>query len=565
MVENRLDTRLKNICANKINQEGKIDIYKEFDEVANSIGLSLKSAGGKITFIGADPIVNSTIALGSGSAIALMLKATAASEIWKERGGDDQDLSVELSKSLCRLSMAYKMLETVNNYCPDNPDTNLYGTVMNFRTKDGRYVIPMNNNPKLRDRMQDLLGCRNSLTSVASSIIRWDSDRLEKAATDQGLIMGKVRSLEEFMNEPVYREYMKTIPLIEIEKIGDSEPEPLSVGAKTPLEGIRALGMGHVMAGAGIGRSLSCYGADVLNIWRLNEYEYDNNYISASMGMRSSRIDYKSDKGLRQVKDLLKSADIFFANRRGALMEELEMTAEDCAKIRPGIIYCNTSFAGDRGPWKDRIGYDQVAGAVTGMTVFEGDMNHPQLPVVNVVNDNIVGWLAAAGVIKALELRSKFGGSYRVHVSLCRASLWLMSMGIFDKTYAASVSGTPGLHEQHDPDTFEAYTPMGLYQGYTDQVKMSSLKESYRTILVPRGSSFPVWLENGVEPKWHPENMRENVHEIDARFYQNKIYEYYDQMNPLIFKLLKILPSKKAPKQTVQQREMEELKRNARV
>ena len=44
------------------------------------------------------------------------------------------------------------------------------------------------------------------------------------------------------------------------------------------------------------------------------------------------------------------------------------------------------------------------------------------------------------------------------------------------------------------PDLFTAETPLGLYQGITEQVVMSRTPGSFRTVLVPRGSSKLEWL-----------------------------------------------------------------------
>lgn len=525
-----LDERLRKSCTETISEDGKINIYDEFEKVANSIGMSATDAGGKITFNGADPIVDSTIALGTGASIGLMLKSLAATNIWRMRGGDGQNMEIDIAKSISRLSALYKMMEEVNGYCPDNPDIMMGALMMLFRTKDGKFVCPDCNMPKLRDKLQKLIGCNNNLESVAQAILKWDSTELEEKANELGLVMGKVRSLAEFMEEPVYKEYLSKLPLIEIEKIGESDPEPFTMNPATPLEGIKALGMGHIIAGAGLGRALACHGAEVLNVWKPNEFEFDTTYMSADVGMRSCRINYKTDKGNRQVKNLLKDADIFFANRRFKLMEEIGMTAEECAKIRPGIIYCNTSFAGDGGPWRDRPGYDQVAGAVTGMAVFDGSEDEPYLPCINVVNDFIVGWLAAAGVMEALTRRAKEGGSYRVHVSLCRASLWLMSLGIFDKEFASKVAGTPGIHEDKMPELFTAKTPIGIYQGYTDQVKMSVLKEEYNPVMVPRGSCAPMWLIDGKEPEWYPEDPLSNIEVLPLKQIQQSIYNGYREL-----------------------------------
>ena len=87
------------------------------------------------------------------------------------------------------------------------------------------------------------------------------------------------------------------------------------------------------------------------------------------------------------------------------------------------------------------------------------------------------------------------GGSYRVVVSLTRTVLWLLSLGIFDKDYAAATAGSTDEHTYVAPDLFTAETPLGTYQGMTDQVVMSRTKESYRTVLAPHGSSKPHWLE----------------------------------------------------------------------
>ncbi|MCX5087552.1 hypothetical protein OOK36_01190 [Streptomyces sp. NBC_00365] len=99
-----------------------------------------------------------------------------------------------------------------------------------------------------------------------------------------------------------------------------------------------------------------------------------------------------------------------------------------------------------------------------------------------------------AGIAEALRRRAVDGGSHRVHVSLSPVALWILSMGIFDQGYAQQVAGTGELHACPDPETFTAETPLGHYQGVTDQVKLSDTPGAYRHILVPRGSGRPEWL-----------------------------------------------------------------------
>jgi crotonobetainyl-CoA:carnitine CoA-transferase CaiB-like acyl-CoA transferase len=106
----------------------------------------------------------------------------------------------------------------------------------------------------------------------------------------------------------------------------------------------------------------------------------------------------------------------------------------------------------------------------------------------------VVGWLGTIGVLEALRRRSVEGGSYRVVVSLTRTVLWLLSMGIFDKAYAQETADTAKEHKYIAPDLFTAETPLGTYQGMTDQVILSRTQGRFQTVLVPRGSSKPEWL-----------------------------------------------------------------------
>jgi crotonobetainyl-CoA:carnitine CoA-transferase CaiB-like acyl-CoA transferase len=147
---------------------------------------------------------------------------------------------------------------------------------------------------------------------------------------------------------------------------------------------------------------------------------------------------------------------------------------------------------GETGPWSNRTGFDEVAGAVTGVFALEGTPNKPRLPSIHVVCDYIVAWLTSVGIMSALRRRAVEGGSYRVVVSLTRVTLWLLSLGIFEKKYAHTTAGSSDEHTYVASDLFTADTPL-VYQGVTEQVVMSRTPGSFRTVLVPRVSSKPEW------------------------------------------------------------------------
>jgi hypothetical protein len=374
----------------------------------------------------------------------------------------------------------------------DNP---FFELPLNFRkTRDGRHVVALNIYARLHTRALNFLRCSDSSESVGNAILQWRAEELEAAAAEAGLVFAMVRSNDEFRREAQYTEVLSKMPLITLEKIGESEPVPFKGGTKSPVEGIRALGLGHVIAGAAIGRDLAYYGADVLNIWRPDDTEVEGFAWDVQVGMRSTILDgSKEDRA--KFDRLLKDADVFFSNRRPGYLERYGFTAEELSQKKPGLIHAKVVLHGEQGPWSNRVGFDEIGAAVSGVFSIEGTPTQPKTPPIIPICDNVVGWLGTIGILAALRRRAVEGGSYRVVVSLTRTVLWLLSMGIFDKEYARATSGSTDEHLYVAPDLFTAETPLGTYQGFTDQVVLARTPGFFRTVLVPRGSSKPEWLE----------------------------------------------------------------------
>ncbi|MEE3850256.1 CoA transferase [Gordonia sp. LSe1-13] len=469
----------------------------ELDDVLAGIGMSADDTGGAVRFVGADPVVPSTLRLGGAAAIALAAKSAAIAKLWQLRGGAGQDISVDLRSAPHRLCPFYdRRWELVNGYpagTPSNP-SNALGFRF-YRTGDDRWMMPLNPYPKIKVGAQKLLGVPDDEQAVSDAIASWKGRELELAGADAGVVMPMLRTVGEVLDEPHFRDVLADMPLIEVTKIADGDPVPMSAAADQPLDGVRALGMGHVIAGAGVGRALALHGADVLNVWRPNELEHDATYVSANVGVRSATLNPYKGEGAQRIRTLMQEADVFYANRRPGYLAGLGLSPDDIASTHRGIVYATASLNGDTGPWSSWVGFDQTAGSLAGMMLLEGGGDSPRLPPILVVNDYIVSWLMAAGIVEALTRRAREGGSYRVHVSLTRAALWIVGMGVFDLDYAHGVAGRGDRHRYLDPEVFTAETPLGQYQGVTDQVHMSGTPGRYRCVLVPRGSSRPKWLE----------------------------------------------------------------------
>src|SRR5437764_467752 len=133
------------------------------------------------------------------------------------------------------------------------------------------------------------------------------------------------------------------------------EPIPLEVSDNLPLTVVRALGMGHVIAGAGMGRDMALYGAEVLNIWRPRDSEIEAFAWDVQVGMRSTILDDAKEDRAR-FNQLLKDADVFFANKRPGFLRKNGLDAESLCGQQPGLIHAIFPMHDEEGLWADLPG-----------------------------------------------------------------------------------------------------------------------------------------------------------------------------------------------------------------
>ena len=221
------------------------DITAALAQLLAGIGLAPSDSGGDIVFEGADPVVPSPLRLGAAAALALVAKSVAVAALHRTRGGPGQDTAMDLRVAPHRSCPFYdRRWELLNGYpgaAPANPNQ-AFGLSF-YRTRDDRFVMPLNPYPKIKLGAQKLLEVPEDPVAVGAAIARWDGLELEQAGAAAGVVMPLVRTASEFLREPHYFDVLAHSPLVEITKIGESAPEPLSKGAADPLAGIRALGM----------------------------------------------------------------------------------------------------------------------------------------------------------------------------------------------------------------------------------------------------------------------------------------------------------------------------------
>src|SRR6201993_1461650 len=409
----RLTESLKSKLSNPASSPD-FDLHTGTNEVLKYIGLTTADSGGKLTFYGRDPILPSPIRFGTMAAIGLAARSVAVSALWKHATGEGQDISVDVRKALRRFAGFFEgKWETINGRPPSpggyavSPFLKM-GDAFFRETRDGRYVLALDIYPQLLVRTLDFLGCSPSTKSINDAIRKWNAVELEDAAAAEGLVLAMVRTNEEFRREPQYTDVLSKMPLITVEKIGESDPVPLKASDNLPLAGVRALGMGHVIAGAGMGRDMALYGADVLNIWRPHDSEVESFFWDVQVGMRSTILD-DSKEDRQKFSQLLKSADVFFANKRPGFLKKHGLDAESLCAQKPGLIHAIVAMHGEEGPWSNRPGFDEIGAAVSPLLPFVRHQTPPPQPppfCFPRAHIFVGGFWAKTGILAALRRRA---------------------------------------------------------------------------------------------------------------------------------------------------------------
>ena len=472
------------------------DLLKVVDGLLEEVGLDRKELGGKVTFAGMDPIRPTVLKVGAAGAAVGAANAIASALIWKARSGESQDIHVDLRKAYTIQSPWQDILANytlVNGVSMMYPETMALGIVL-APTADNRWVLLAPAYPAIQQRMCGLLDCGILPDQIKQATRKWNAEDLEKAGQDAAVPICVVRTPEEYQATEQYKHHAGT-PLINIEKIGDSKPEPFSV-AERPLSGVRALSMVHVVAGPAVGRQLAAQGADCLNLNTPGWLEENFIYFQSDAGLRQAYLDAREEKNRNRVYELVKDADVFVENLRPGLAGKQGFSAEELMTYRPGIIYTSLKFNAPTGPWADWMGFDFNAGALTGLFTETGTPDQPGFPhAVNVVVDFLAGYLATLGTQAALLRRATEGGSYKVTVSLTQATMFEMRLGLVDKKMLLDLESLGEEHQPLKPNLVTGQTGYGEFTRLGSQVEMSKTPEFWADpIINPIGSSKAEWL-----------------------------------------------------------------------
>ncbi|MBE0622850.1 MAG: CoA transferase [Burkholderiales bacterium] len=441
-------------------------------------------APGRLEIHGADPVLATPYKVGTAGAAALAAVGLAAAELWRLRGGREQNVSVDLRAATASLRSARYLL------IDGKPPPGIWDPLSGYYpVRDGRWVSIHCNFQNHRDAMLAVLGTDADKGAAEAATAGWDGLDLEDAIHAAGGCAGLARSADDWARHP-QSAAVATQPLLEILRIGDAPPQPLPAATR-PLAGVRVLDLTRVLAGPTCARTLAEHGADVLKINGPHLPDSGAAEIDTGLGKLAAHIDLRTSAGVETLRGLAAEADVFSQSYRPGSLAQRGFSPEALAQLRPGIVCVSLSAWGESGPWRARRGFDSIVQTVSGMAHASGDGAKPRLLPVSAI-DYVSGYLMALGAMVALARRAREGGSWAVRVSLARTGQWIVDRGRFD---APALTGVPAElpADEIARITMETDAPQGRIRHLKPVVQLSETPAYWARPPVPLGHDPAAW------------------------------------------------------------------------
>ena len=206
-----------------------------------------------------------------------------------------------------------------------------------------------------------------------------------------------------------------------------------------PLVGIRVLDLGRWIACPFCGMLLADLGAEVIRVERpggsedrfvgpLSPSGDIYSFANQNRNKKAVTLNFERDHKAREIlMDMVKHADVVIENFSPRAAEAMGITYENLKKIKPDIIFAHISSFGPTGPYRNRIGFDQIAKAMSGSMSISGFPDKPAIREVPPHIDYGTASLTTTGVLAALYHRQLTGEGQMIDTALLQTAVTYMA------------------------------------------------------------------------------------------------------------------------------------------
>ena len=189
-----------------------------------------------------------------------------------------------------------------------------------------------------------------------------------------------------------------------------------------PLDGIRVLEVGQLLAGPFAGCILAYYGAEVIKVeppgegdplrkWReLDEQGTSYWWRSLARNKKCITANLRHEQGRELIRQLADTCDVLVENFRPGVMEKWGLGPEDFKTSNPGLIYARISGYGQDGPYASKPGFASVCEGLGGFRYVNGFPGEAPVRANLSMGDTLAGLHAALGIVMACVHKLKAPG-----------------------------------------------------------------------------------------------------------------------------------------------------------
>ncbi|NUH65333.1 CoA transferase [Sulfitobacter sp. S0837] len=200
-----------------------------------------------------------------------------------------------------------------------------------------------------------------------------------------------------------------------------------------PLAGLKVVELARVLAGPWAGQTLSDLGCEVIKVespagddtrqWGppfvTRDEDVSASYFhSTNRGKASVTVDFRTEEGQAQVKELLADADILIENFKTGGLAKYGLDYASLAPQFPKLIYCSITGFGHTGPYAHRAGYDFIIQGMSGLMSITGEPDGQPQKSGMAITDIFTGVYASTAILAAVHQRHQTGVGQHIDMAL---------------------------------------------------------------------------------------------------------------------------------------------------
>ena len=205
-----------------------------------------------------------------------------------------------------------------------------------------------------------------------------------------------------------------------------------------PLDDIRVVELGQLLAGPFCGQLLGDFGAEVIKVedpgrgdpmrqWgREKPYGKSLWWPVVARNKKSVTANLRTEQGQDLVRGLLAEADVLVENFRPGTLERWGLGPEQLWEVNPGLVVTRVTGFGQTGPYAERAGYGSIGEAMGGIRYVTGDPDRAPARAGISLGDSLAATFAALGTLVALHQRDRTGRGQIVDSAIYEAVLAMM-------------------------------------------------------------------------------------------------------------------------------------------